>query len=102
MKHFEKNKFFKETCPLYFHDIYRQSGQNQANTRSSVLNLKHPLRNTCSGQKKLSYLTPIVWNSLPTDLELANSLHNFKRKLKDHFLQETNKILLFIDAVLGT
>ena len=27
-------KFFKETCPLYFPDIYRQSGQNQANTRS--------------------------------------------------------------------
>ena len=32
--------------------IYRQSGQNQENTRSSVLKLKHPLRNTCSGQKK--------------------------------------------------
>ena len=36
------SNFFKETCPLYFHDIYRQSGQNQANTRSSVLKLKHP------------------------------------------------------------
>ena len=81
-------KFFKETCPLYFHDIYRQSGQNQANTRSSVLKLKHPLRNTCSGQKNLSYLTPIVWNSLPTDLELANSLNNFKHKLKDHFFKK--------------
>ena len=56
--------FFKETCPLYFH-MCRQSGQNQANMRSSVLKLKYPLRNTCSGQKKLSYLTPIVWNSLP-------------------------------------
>ena len=29
--------------------IDRQSGQNQANTRSSVLKVKHPLRNTCSG-----------------------------------------------------
>ena len=48
--------------------------QSQANTRSSVLKLKHPLRNTCCGQKKLLYLTPIVWNSLPTDLKLANSL----------------------------
>ena len=36
--------FFKETCPLYFHDICRQFGQNQANTRSSVLKLKHPLK----------------------------------------------------------
>ena len=65
-------KFFKKTGPLYFHDIYRQCGQNQADMRSSVLKLKYPLRNTCSGQKKLSYLTPIVWNSLPTDLKLAN------------------------------
>ena len=49
-------KFFKETCLLYFHDMYRskwQSGQNQGNTRSSVLKLKHPLRSTCSGQKQL-------------------------------------------------
>ena len=44
-------KFFKETCSQHFHDIYRQSRQNQANTRSSVLKLKHPLRNTCSGKK---------------------------------------------------
>ena len=28
------------------------TGQNQANARSSVLKLKHPLRNTCSGKKK--------------------------------------------------
>ena len=44
---------FLRKLVLYFHDIYRQSGQNQANTRSSVLKLKHPLRNTCSGQKQL-------------------------------------------------
>ena len=81
-------KFFKETCPLCSHDIYRQSGQNLANTRSSVLKLKHTLRNTYSGQKNLSYLIPIVWNSLPTDLKLANSLNNFKHKLKDHFFKK--------------
>ena len=80
--------FLKETRTLYFHVIYRQSAQNQANTRSSVLKLKHPLRNTCSGQKNLSYLTPIVCNSLPTDLKLANSLNNFKHKLKDHFFKK--------------
>ena len=44
-------KLFREACILYSHDICRQSGQNQANTRSSLLKLKHPLRNTCSGQK---------------------------------------------------
>ena len=64
-------KFFKKTCPLHIHDIYRQPGQNEANTGSSVLKLKPPLRNTCSGQKHLSYLTPIVWNSLPTKPEIG-------------------------------
>ena len=38
--------------------------------------------------KKLSYLTPIVWNSLPTDLTLANSLNNFKHKLQDQFFKK--------------
>ena len=33
-------------------------------------------------------LTLIVWNGLPTDLKLANSLNNFKRKLKDHFFKK--------------
>ena len=42
----------------------------------------------CSGQKNLSYLTPIVWNKLPTDLKLANSLNNFKRKLNDNFFKK--------------
>ena len=79
---------FKETCPLYFHDIHRQSRQNEANTRSSVLKLKHALRDTFSGHKNFSNLTPIAWNSLPTDLKLANSLNNFKHKLEDHFFKK--------------
>ena len=80
-------KFFKETCPQYFY-VYRQSGQNQANTRSSVFQLKRPLRTTCPGQENLSYLTPIVWNNLPMDLKLTNSLNNFKHKLKDNFFKK--------------
>ena len=82
--------FFYETCPLYFHDIYKQSVQNQANTRSSVLKLKHPLRNTCSGQKNLSHLTPIVWNSLPKDLKF--SFNNFKPKLNDNFFKKIKNV----------
>ena len=69
LKHFEKTnslpiseRFNQYFCSnpfkfltglfLYFNGISRQSAQNQVNTRSSVLKLKHPLRNTCSGQKK--------------------------------------------------
>ena len=51
--------FLKETRTLYFHVIYRQSAQNQANTRSSVLKLKHPLRSTCSVQKIVVFDTSL-------------------------------------------
>ena len=85
---FKTFEFFKETTPPYVHDVYRQSGQNQANTTSFLLKLKLHLRNTCSGLKSLLYLTPIVWNSLPTDVKLANSLNNFKHKLKDDFFKK--------------
>ena len=95
--------FYKEICPLYFYDIYRQSGRNQANLRSSVLKLKHPLRNI---QKNLAYLTPIAWNSLLMDLKLANSLNNFKRKLKDNFFKKLRNMeqntFAYYDAILGT
>ena len=53
-----------------------------------MLKFKHPLRNMCSGQKHLFYLTPIVWNNLPTELKLLNSLNNYKFKLKEHFLKK--------------
>ena len=85
-------KFFKKICLLYFHGIHRQSGQNQANTRSSISKLKRPLRNTCSGQKKISYLMPIVWNILSTDLKLTNSLNNFKHKSKYHFFKKLRNV----------
>ena len=49
--------FFSDNCPLYLYNLYKPSGQNQINTRSSVLKLKHPWRSTRSGQNTLSYLT---------------------------------------------
>ena len=79
--------FLKETCPLYFHGMYRQSGQDEASTRSSVLKLKHPLSNMCFGQIYFSYLTTIVLNS-STELKLSNSLNNFKHKSKEHFFKK--------------
>ena len=61
-------KFFNENFPLYLYDLYKPSGQDQINTRSSVLKLKHPSRSMCSGQNTLSYLTPTIWNNLLTFL----------------------------------
>ena len=57
---------------FYIYDLYKSSGQDQINTRSSVLKLKHPSRSACPGQNT-SYLTPTIWNNLPTCLKLSNS-----------------------------
>ena len=78
-------KFFKENCPLYLYDLYKPSGPDQINTRSSVLKLKHPSRSMCSGQNTLSYLTPTIWNNLSTCLKLSNSLKSFNMVLKNIF-----------------
>ena len=53
--------------------------------------------------KNLSYPTPIVSNSVPTDLKLTSSLNNFKPKLKIYFLRNSktwNKMSLLVDTVL--
>ena len=52
-------KFFNENCPLYLYDLYETSRQDQINTSSSVLKLKHSSRSTCSGQNT-SYLTSTI------------------------------------------
>ena len=62
--------------------------QNQPNMRSPVLKLRHPLRNTCCGQKKLPYMSRAVWNSFSTKLRLLSSLNNFKHKFKKHFFEK--------------
>ena len=56
-------ELFKENCPLYFHDIYRQSGQNQANTRSCF-------------ETKISFKKHVFWSKkfIVSD---TNSLEQF-------------------------
>ena len=76
-------KFFHENCPLYLYELYKPSEQDQTNTRSSILKLKHPSRNTCSGQNTLSCLIPTIWKNLPTCLKLSNTLNSFKHGVKE-------------------
>ena len=69
--------------------IYKKnSGQDQINTRSSALKLKHPSRSTCSGQNTLSYLKPTVWNNLPACLKLSNTFKSSKHGVRKHFSRE--------------
>ena len=86
-------KFFNENCPLYLYDLYKPSGLDQRNTRSSVLKLKQPSRSPCSGQNTLSYSTLTISNNLPTCLKWSNSLNSFKHDVKEYFFQKLkNKV----------
>ena len=81
-------KFINGSCPLYMHDVYKESGQNKINTRGSFMKLKQTFRKTNFGQKCLSYLGPVIWNNLPDDIKAVKNINSFKHKFKDHlFLQ---------------
>ena len=97
--------FCKGNCPLYLYDLCKPSGQDQLYTRSCVLKLKHPSKNTCSGQNTLSYLTPTIWNNLSTCLKLSNSLKSFNMVLKNIFSRNwktKNKIFLLFKVTRVT
>ena len=78
-------QYFKISFSVTVSGSYKPSGQDQINTRSSILKLKHPSKSMCFGQNALSYLTPTIWNNLPTCLKLSNSLNSFKHGAKKHF-----------------
>ena len=81
-------QYFKISFSVTVSGSYKPSGQDQINTRSSILKLKHPSKSMCFGQNALSYLTPTIWNNLPTCLKLLNSLNSFKHGVKGHFFKK--------------
>ena len=42
----------------------------------------------CSGQNTLSYLTPTIWNNLPTYLKLSYGLNSFKHGVTEQFFKK--------------
>ena len=79
-------KFFSEMCLHYMNEIYKIINQNNTVTRNSSLKLFQPLRATALSQKCLLYLRPFIWNDLPDDIKLSNSVNTFKHKVKKSFL----------------
>ena len=79
-------KFFNENCLLYLCDLHKPSGQDQKNTNH--FKTKASVKEHCSGQNTLSYLTPTIRNNLPTCLKLSNSLNSFKHGVKGNFFKE--------------
>ena len=44
--------------------------------------------NTCLGNRSFQVAGPTLWNSLPNDVKHTTSLNHFKKRLKNHLLNE--------------
>ena len=81
-------KFFENKCPSYMKDIYAPSLLTRYNTRNSHNKLIQPFRKTNIGQNSISYIGPSVWNILPDNLKMSNTLNTFKHNLKRYYLDK--------------
>ena len=61
------------------------------NTRMAMLKLDLPFRQSCLGQKTISYLGPKTWNNLAAGLKLRRCINTFKHDIKKLFFDELKK-----------
>ena len=71
--------------------MYNPVEQSRYTQRSSK-QLKLPNQITNRGLKTLSYISPKLWNALPTSILSVNNVNNFKHKLNEIFFKEIQKI----------
>ena len=86
-------KYFNDICPLYLKGIFQPMERTHTNTRSSTLKLNQPLRKSNYGQRNISHLAPVKWNSLPENLK---HLENIKYKLKTTILKHSTATKTYI------
>ena len=65
--------------------------EHNINTRNSNLSKpkKHLLTRT---QQSITYIGPVLWNSLPIEIQSIKSIQIFKRNLKSHYLSKYDDI----------
>ena len=73
------------------------------NTRMATLKLDPPFRQSCPGQKTISYLVPNTWNNLAAETKLRRSVNTFKHDIKKLFfdkLKKQNDDIFFSDEIM--
>jgi hypothetical protein len=76
------------SAPTYLSElikIYRQSRSLRSSSDKTKLVI--PKRNSKYGERAFSFFGPKLWNSLPQNIREANSLLNFKKKLKTFYFK---------------
>ena len=83
-------KFFNKMSLQYMSEIFHPS-HSQYNTHMSTLKLDLPFRQSCPGQKTISYLGPNTWNNLAAEIKLRRSINTFKHDIKKLFFDKLKK-----------
>ena len=83
-------KFFNKMSPQYMSEIFHPS-HSRYNTRMATLKLNLPFRQSCLGQKTISYLGPNTWNNLAAETKLRRSVNTFKHDIKKLFFEKLKK-----------
>ena len=80
------DNFFNNTCPFYLNKIFEFAPHYRIGTRNNIFKLKNPFCKTNMGQKRISYIGPSIWISLPDSNKKASNLNAFKHNVKKHYL----------------
>ena len=83
-------KFFNKMSPQYTSEIFHPS-HSRYNTRMATLKLDLPFRQSCPGQKTISYLGPNTWNKLAAETKLRRFVNTFKHDIKKLFFDKLKK-----------
>ena len=83
-------EFFNKMSPQYMSEIFHPS-HSRYNTRMATLKLDLPFRQSCPGQKTISYLGPNIWNNLAAETKLRRSVNTFKHDIKKLFFDKLKK-----------
>ena len=79
--------YVNNACIYYMEEVFGYASQGRISSTNNHAKLKDPFRKTTMGQKSLSYISPSVWNKLPSSMK-RNSLNKFKHDVKKHYLRE--------------
>ena len=84
-------RILNELSPKYLREgVYRAKSIHNHNTRFANFSVFRPIIGNHS-QTSFLATTTIAWNSLPISVQSSNTIHQFKRKVKEHLRKVLNK-----------
>ena len=81
-------KSINKLAPPYLSNLFQISKSNYNLRSQTKITLIVPRTNTSIGDRSLSVSGPRLWNSLPSFIQSAPSVQNFKNKLQTHLFRD--------------